>query len=292
MKIDTWFLFVKRFITLWVLPLLLQSCSTMYIPAIRAIPLLEKEGEFQMEAGVSTNSVYANISGAITDEIAVSLNGNLSYRNFTNYYDLFTHKDKEGPRGGLWFTPTDLRGMFTHRYGEASVGRINILPTSPMKLEIFGGAGMGKATDFVAYSSDRYGNYKTDYYTFFGQGDYGVKKRKIEAGISVRIAYTSFMYTFDYKYSSAGTHDLYQYKFGTANFEPMGFARVGGEKLKAVIRIGFNLMFRGFYQEINKDKTSSYYLRGFTDSGDLDYTVFHFSVGLSYRIGGNINIIH
>jgi len=88
---------MKRFITFWVIPILLQSCSTMYIPAIRSIPLLEKQGEFQMEAGVSTNSVYANISGAITDNIAVSLNGNLSYRNFTDYYDLFTHKDDEGP---------------------------------------------------------------------------------------------------------------------------------------------------------------------------------------------------
>jgi hypothetical protein len=247
----------------------------MYIPAGRSIPLLEKQGEFQMETGVTTNSAYANVSTAITNDMAVSINGNLSYRNFTDYYDVFTHKNDKGPNSGFLVIMPDLRGMFSHRYGEISVGRINIVPKFPLKLEIFGGAGAGRATDdFVKR------NYKTDYYSFFGQGNFGVKKRKLEGGISVRLAYSMFNYTY---YKNINNEDsFFQTKFSAVGFEPMGFARVGGENLKAVFRIGFNFML-----PINLNKEDSIYYRGFTDSGNLDYTAFHFSVGLSYRMGGN-----
>jgi len=64
---------IKGLIIFLAIPLLQQSCSSMYIPAIRSIPLLEQQGEFQMEAGASTNSVYANVSGAMTNDIAVSV---------------------------------------------------------------------------------------------------------------------------------------------------------------------------------------------------------------------------
>ena len=284
---------LKRLINLLVIPILLQSCSTMYIPTIRTIPLLEKQGEIQMEAGVSTNSIYANISGAITDDFAVSLNGNLSYRNFTHYYDVFTHKDDKGPKDNLFFTMPDLRGMFAHRYMEVSVGKINIRPTFPMKLEIFGGTGMGRATDFVEYSSNRCDNYEVDYYSIFGQGNLGLKKRIIEAGASLRLVYTMFNYLSEYEYSS-GEQSLFQYKFGAMSFEPMGFARIGRGNLKAVLRIGFNFMFRMNLNqelELNRDDTGYYHYRGLTKSGNLNYTMFHYSVGLSYRIGGNKNKI-
>jgi len=82
----------KQILYLLTISLLLTSCSSMYIPAVRSIPLLEKKGEFQAEGGVSTNSVYANVSAAITNDIAVSVNGNMSWRNFSNRYDLFTDK--------------------------------------------------------------------------------------------------------------------------------------------------------------------------------------------------------
>ncbi len=269
---------MKRLIFFLAIPCLLQSCSSMYIPAVRSIPLLEKQGEFQMEAGASTNSVYANVSGAITNDIAVSVNGNMSYRNFTDRYDIFTHKDAENTNTDFLVTTADLRGMFSHRYGEISVGKINILPEFPMKLEIFGGAGMGRATDTDInpyYTNPNY--YKADYYSFFGQGNLGMKRRNFEAGGSVRLAYSMFNYTADREETKGELPFFDQTKFGAFSLEPMGFARIGGKNLKAVFRLGFNLMI-----PINLEDG---YYRGFTDSGNLDYTVFHFSVGLSYRIG-------
>ena len=157
---------MKRCIILFTIPVLLQSCSSMYIPAVRSIPFLEKKGEFQGEAGISTNSVYVNSSYAFSNDIAASINGNLSYRNITNYYDVFTHKDEPGSSGGDLFEPIDTRGKFSHRYGEVSAGKINMVsPSRPLRLELFGGMGMGVATD------DKYRHYKADYYSLFGQGN-------------------------------------------------------------------------------------------------------------------------
>jgi hypothetical protein len=265
---------MKRFIIFLVIPIVLQSCSSIYIPATRSIPLLEKKGEFQAEAGASTNSIYANGSYAFTNNIAASINGNLSYRNFSNYYDIFTHKDKTEPSG--WLEP-DLRGNFAHRYGEVSVGKINMLPTSPMKLEIFGGMGIGRATDTDYFNHDNH--YKSDYYAFFGQGNYGIKHRVVEAGVSIRLAYSWVNYTADV-HDRKSEHLLYKNKFDVWHVEPMGFARIGEGNLKFVLRLGINLAFT-----MNPDEEYGD-LRGFIGNGNLDFTLFHYSLGISYRIAG------
>jgi len=266
----------KQILYLLTIALLLTSCSSMYIPAVRSIPLLEKKGEFQAEGGISTNSVYANVSAAITNDIAVSANGNLSYRNFSDRYDLFTHKDAEEPTGLL---EPDLRGKFSHRYIEAGIGKINIHPSFPMKLELFGGAGMGIATDVVSNSRyDHDGNYKTNYYSIFAQGNLGLKKRIVEAGASVRLTYSIFNYTANL-YNNDEDDDFFKKRLSNVGIEPMLFGRVGGNNLKAVLRIGINLMPPISYGD---EKISRYHgLSG------LGYTMFHYSLGVSYRIGGN-----
>jgi len=264
---------IERLIIFFAILLLLHSCSSMYIPAVRSIPLLESKGEFQGETGVSTNSVYVNASIAITDDIALSVNGNLSYRNFTNRYDIFTHKDDKNSSG--WST-SDLRGKFAHRYGELSVGKINMLPVKILMFEAFGGAGMGRATDIDYFRNNT--RYKTDYYSLWGQGNFGIKTLIAEAGGSLRVVCSMFDYTANF-YRESGESFFYQDKFGAFSFEPMIFARVGSENLKAVFRIGLNLMLP---ININKEDIA-YYYRGFTDLGNLDYTVFHFSIGLSFR---------
>jgi len=251
------------------IPLIFQSCSSIYIPSVRSIPLLEEKGEVQAEAGVSTNSVYVNGSYAFTNNIAASVNGNISYRNFTDYYDIFTHKDKEAPSG--FFDPPDLRGKFSHRYGEISLGKFNMLPSFPLKLEIFGGTGMGRATD------NYYHIIKSDYYSFFGQGNFGIKKRIFEGGLMWRFAYSIFNYNADI----AGDTDKFNSfhdNFNVFSFEPMAFARIGNQNLKAVFRFGLNLAL----SNLKKGNNAGY--RGFDDYGKLDYSLLHFSIGLSYRI--------
>jgi uncharacterized membrane protein YhdT len=242
----------------------------MYIPAVRSIPLLEKKGEFQGEAGASTNSLYINGCYAFTDNIAVAINGNLSYRNFSNSYDLFTHKNTKYSGGG-YFNMPDLSGKFAHRYGEVSMGRINIFPIFPMKLEIFGGMGMGRATDIDFFQ------YKSDYYSFFGQGNFGVKKRMVEAGGSLRLVCSVFNYV-------AKNNDkkvVFEDWFGAIHLEPMIFARLGWKNFKFVFRVGLNIAI-----PIDLDKESSKY-RGFDPLiGKWEDTPYHFSVGISYRISG------
>lgn len=264
---------------LFIIPLLLQSCSSMYIPANRSIPLLEKKGEFQGETGISTNSLYFNSSYAFSNDIAASLNGNLSYRNFSNKYDLFTHKDDSPPgSGGFFGPPPDRRGKFEHRYWEASMGKMNMLPRFPVKLEMFGGIGTGKATDIDYFDNDN--RYKSNYTSLFVQGNYGMKKRNIEAGGSMRLAYSGFNYSVDRYTFDVEEYILFQDKFNVLHVEPLLFVRVGKGNLKFVYRVGLNLA-------LTLDPLEKYAgYRGLNNSGKLDNTVFHISIGLSYRIQG------
>ncbi|MCL2329427.1 MAG: hypothetical protein FWC39_13060 [Bacteroidetes bacterium] len=263
----------------FIIPLLLQSCSSMYIPPVSSIPLLEKKGEFQGEAGASTNSIYANAAYAFTDHIAASVSGNLSYKNFSNQYDIFS----------IILPPLLSSSKFAHRYAEASVGAVNVLRSETSGkpiLEIFGGMGRGRATDNESicnwYRCDNT-DCACDYYSFFAQGNFGVKecfgiKQPIfETGLSMRLAYSLFNYV-----ANKNDDFLFQTNFGAFHIEPMGFVRVGGEKLKFVYRQGLNLAFT------KKDPTGEHYsFRGFneTNIGKLRYTIFHFSIGASYRIG-------
>jgi len=263
---------MKRFLMLLATPILLQSCSSMYIPSVRSIPLLENKGEFQGEAGVSVNSVYVNGSYAFSDNIAAAISGNMSYGNFSDYYDLYTSKSEPERGVGGFYTPIhDSKGQFNHRYGEVSVGKINMLPSSTSRrLELFGGAGIGRATDVdLDY-------FRSDYCSFFGQGNFGLKKRVVETGVSIRLAYSLFNYAID-------RHDhsevLFQSKFNAIHMEPMGFTRLGGGNVKFVFRYGFNLALNNSMDECNGR-------RGFNatvGSNDWEHTIFHFSVGLSYR---------
>ena len=252
----------------------------MYIPAVRSIPLLEKKGEFQAEAGVSTNSVYANTSYAITDNIAISLNGNLSYRNFTNYYDIFTHKDDCGGGSlGSFLTVPDPHGTFAHRYGEISVGKIDMLSASRaitrgQKLEIFGGAGIGRATE------PGFDYPQCNYYSLFGQGNFGKKRQNFETGVSMRLAYSLFDYIGERSIGN-GEYSLWQTYLNVIHVEPMFVLRLGRGNLKAVLRGGINLAFTLNPNEEHAGRYGFNYYKG-----EVDWTIFHFSVGASYRLGG------
>ena len=121
---------MKHF-ALFLLPFLylFTGCATMYIPSPSNTPLFEEKGEGLLEAGISTNSIFATSSYAFSGKYALIANGALSYRNFSDKYDLFTHKDDSPPgSGGFLGPPPDRRGKFEHRYWEASMGKMNMLP--------------------------------------------------------------------------------------------------------------------------------------------------------------------
>ena len=261
----------------FIIPLLLQSCSSMYIPSNGSIPLLEKKGEFQGEASAGTNSIYANAAYAFTDHIAAAVSGNLSYKNFSSQYDWFSGTVS------TWDNEinSNLLGKFAHRYAEASMGAINVrrseMPEN-LTLEIFGGIGMGRATDDRSryYGRDYFTDmdYACDYYSFFAQGNFGVKMQFLEAGLSGRLAYSRFSYVAD-----DGEEFLFQTNFGALHIIPMGVVRVGGEHVKFVFCSGTHLA-------LTNHPIEHRFIQGFNGKGRLDYTKLHISMGASFRIGG------
>ena len=251
--------------------LLLQSCaSSMYIAPTRSIPLLEKKGEIHGEAGTSTNSLYANTSYAITDDIAVSLNGSLSYGNFSDKYDLVTNNSHD------LLSVTYFSGKFEHRYGEISVGKINMPIIPSIKSELFGGVGIGRATDGSLLND----NYKSDYYSLFGQINFGFKRQIFELGWSVRLAYSGFDYTAN-MYSTKDGHVPYKNNFNVLHAEPMMFAAIGSKNLKLVYRYGINIAYT-----INPKKELAGYYGFDRYDGVFEHTIFHLSLGISYRFKG------
>jgi len=139
---------MKRFLFL-IIPLLMQACSTMYIPSSKSAPLLGKTGETQIEAGMSTNSVYLSGGYAFSEKYALTVHGNMSFRNFSKRYDVFNKGDEPvaaplGPYEPI-LPPFDFvyfieSSAFSHRYLEGSVGRYNMTPSSKWKTELFTGA--------------------------------------------------------------------------------------------------------------------------------------------------------
>ena len=95
-----------------------------------------------------------------------------------------------------------------------------------------------------------------NYYSFFIQGNSGTKEKKYEGGVSMRVGYSLFNYPKE--------------NFGGMSFEPMGFIRIGGEYVKADIRAGLNFLISN-----NATKITVHHS-----------TLFHCSVGLTYRIHG------
>jgi len=65
----------------------------MYIPAMPSLPLLEDKGDAQIDFSASTTSLRLSGNYAFSNKFAVMANGNLSFKNFSNHYDIFS---KEG----------------------------------------------------------------------------------------------------------------------------------------------------------------------------------------------------
>jgi len=236
------------------------SCSSIYIPSAPNTPLLESKGEKQVELGASTNSAFVIGSYAFSDKYAFMLNANMSYGNFTNYYDLETYKFENSEKTGLEVIP---EGEFNHQYYEAGIGRYNFIQTD-FKIECFAGAGYGVATDHY-YERD----YKADYLKAFIQANIGSTKGFFDYGGSIR--FSNSFYAYQIKQST----ENYRTKFSSVHLEPSGFVRIGTEQLKFVARVGFSLVLPlGSFPDVEK--------RGIK-RGAMDNTFLHLSLGAHYK---------
>lgn len=235
----------------------------MYIPPAGSIPLLEAKNAVQAETGVSTNSVYLSGSYAFSDKYALTIHGSLSFRNFSNRYDLFKSTNDPGPSGPFVIDP--VKSSFSHHYIEAGVGRYNLLQ-SAWKLEVFGGGGYG----YASHGS----SYRNEYWLGFVQGNFGRRWKMVELGWSLRMACSGFHFVYP-----AGTSyplELLHQNFNNIHVEPLVIFRVGRGPIQGFARGGVSMTtplksFAGIDLDYG------------IDSEKLVYTISHLSVGVSYR---------
>ena len=188
---------------------LFTGCAASYIPSPKNVPLFEEKGEARIEAGISTNSIYATGSYAFSDKYALITNGTLSFLNFTPVSDL---------GAVLSFGLYDTGGM--HRSIEAGLGRYNLLPSSVWRLETFAGVGYGTDGDE--------GKNKLQYLQEFVQTNIGKRFNKNEIGWALRIA---------------SIHEIPVEKIRIGvNIEPLIFMRFGGTHFNGFIRYGPSIM--------------------------------------------------
>lgn len=263
-----------------VIVLSMFSCSTSYIPTMSNVPLHDKKGDGQVSAGVSTNSVHLSANYAFTDKLALQFNGNMSFRNYSNKYDLFTSN-----KSSRKFKFISLRanfGEFAHQYWEIGGGRYNILKSN-WKLEAFTGVGYGKAvekaednlTNPTTRDTDRVEDINSHYYLGYAQANFGrkTKSNKFEFGFSLRLAYSNFYFS-DFEASNPTPYIT----FNNLSAEPLFFLKFGTDYLKYYFKTGYTFL---------KCLTTldNFDLERGIIGGKFNYTHSHFSVGLSYMFG-------
>jgi hypothetical protein len=240
---------ILKFLSL-VLIVFLQSCSTMYMPSVKNVPLFEKAGEGLLEGGITSNSFFATGSYALTKDIAVSVNGGVSFA------DLFQK------------IPLEVSDPYAHNYWEASVGKINLIPHSSIRMEVFAGYGRGNAlnSDAKYYKYAVVPEYKSGYQLGFMQFDIGRRFRLVEFGGALRAAVSEV----HFNYSDKLTNENANSRFSNLHLEPSFVVRAG-KKIKPVFRVGLGLS--RWLSEPTEQITKDEWFR----------ITFLCSIGVSYR---------
>ncbi|MCQ2608112.1 MAG: hypothetical protein MJ197_05445 [Bacteroidales bacterium] len=245
---------------LYLLPLFLSSCSSMYIPSMTNAPLFTEKGDAQIETSLSTTSVQASAGYAFSHNFSALIAGNLSYGNICNYNDIFTKKNYESSNNSYLNIDLTNHGRYSHRYTEVAVGKYNLLHTNKLLLEAFIGGGYGRAVD---------DDFKNKYGLGFVQTDFGQRFSFLDWGTSCRIASSFHSYRGIDK-----NNDMFSSNFSLFHIEPMAFIRIGGDHFKFIHKIGISLPI----------KTAEYTnVTNIVDDSDYSRTTkLHLSVGVHY----------
>ena len=253
---------MKKDYSIYFLLFLLSGCSSAYIPSPKNVPLFEKKGEIQLEAGASTNSLYLSGSYAFSEKYALTTNISMSYCDITG-------KPIKSDIERIFFTDGDV----PHRSLEMGLGRYNLFPLSKQRFEIFAGAGYGVSDSFFRH-------YKNNYLYSFAQANTGLRSKHIEVGWSLRMSYSGFRYEEGNHKSQYDDNGVYQGNsliiehgnYQALIFESLFVFRFGGQRLKGFTRGGINLA----YPTTTTEKLTTFGV-------DRGYTMFHLSAGVSYR---------
>lgn len=213
---------------------LMMSGCIVYQTQTTDIPLISKKNDLRADAGISIiPSAQATISYGLTDKIAIQGFGSI--------------------------------GSDDRYYFQAATGLYNNMGNSRV-LELYGGFGYGYGN---AYKDANPGNLLGNYQLYFGQLNYGKiadELSNFEIGFGIKTGYLHSNLT-DKNYYSRMETGLYKtYHDESFLFEPAGFIRVGGQKLKFSVKLGGTIIYK------------------FTNTNQsLPYSYINLGLGINYR---------
>ena len=225
-----------RIISLGFLTSLMMSSCIVYHTQTTDIPLISKKHDLRVDAGVSVvPSVHATISYGLTDKMAIQGFGSI--------------------------------GSGDRYYFQAATGLYKYKGNSRV-LELYGGFGYGYGN---AYKDVNPGYLFGDYQLYFGQLNYGKianESSNFEIGFGIKTGYLHSNLTDKNYYnwiSETGPYKTYHDE--SLLFEPVGFMRIGGQKLKFSLKLGGTII----YKLTNTDR-------------NLPYSYLNLGLGINYRL--------
>ena len=214
---------------------IMTSCI-VYHPHTTDIPLISEKNDLRIDAGISLiPSAHATVSYGLTEKMALQGYGSIG-ADERHYFQLAT---------GL--------------YKNKANNRI---------LELYGGFGYGYGD---AYKSSTGGSLQGDYQLYFGQINYGKianEKSNFEIGLGVKSGYLHSNLTDIYYFDLSPNATKFKvYHDESILFEPVGFIRMGGGRLKFSIKIGGTIIYK------------------FTNTNrNFPYSYLNLGLGLNYRL--------
>ncbi len=162
--------------------LLAASCSPIYVPTTRNVPLFRGAGEFQGSAYLTTG-VDVQMAYALTDHLGVTGNYNFLSQN----QDL--PQDKTIPN-----MPTNFQRK--NNFGEAGIGYYQ--STRKKRFELYGGYGIGEGTSYSNYYffAKDFGVKAVvatgKYQRFYIQPSIGTNNKKFNLAFTMRVSAVDF----------------------------------------------------------------------------------------------------
>ncbi len=198
------------------------------------IPLISEKNDLRVDAGISVvPSANATISYGLTDKIAIQGFGSIGYDRY--YFQAAT-------------------GLYKNK-GNSKI------------FELYGGFGYGYGD---AYNDANPGNLRGNYQLYFAQANYGKianESSNFEIGFGIKGGYLHSNLT-DKNYYGwiSETGPFKTYHDESILLEPIGFIRIGGNRLRFNVKLGGTMI----YKFTNTDK-------------NLPYSYLNLGIGLNYR---------
>jgi hypothetical protein len=196
----------------FLISIMMSSCI-VYHTQTTDIPLISEKNDLRVDAGISIiPSAHATISYGLTDKIAIQGFGSI--------------------------------GSDDRYYFQGAIGIYKKYDNQKV-MELYSGFGYGYGSAYIdANPGDLYG----DYQLYFGQLNYGriaSETSNVEIGFGIKTGYLHSNLT-DRNYydwiSENGPYKTYHDK--SLLFEPVGFIKIGGDKLKFSIKLGGTMIFK------------------------------------------------